>query len=281
MVASIVVASTGLTYSDFVVLTDMGYEALGLPHGSIMSYQQLLISINAAYAAAYALIPVIDRPAGSQAPQFIWNPTTQLIELFVDPSYVGVPPALQIAMTQDLQTLLNGFVYNFQDVTIGPYAIVITTQDALIQPAPAARVGLPQSLDPLPAILYKVNQQATMMCVWNTVRSVIILSSLIPARPEFVPTSTLVSNNSVSSATQRIISDFLLPPEDNPLQGRCVLEYLPTAEYRMIDLRGKSPMYSIDLQMVWTDFRGRQYPLILKPGATFAVKIMFRRKGWK
>lgn len=263
----------------FVTLTDHGYTDLGLPAGSVMSYQQLLDDVNTAYAAAYAALIV--KPAGSAAPQFIWNASEQLIDLYVDPSYVRAPPAdatLTIGMSQSLQVFLNGWITRKTQIATAQYQLVLNPSEALVQPAIGARTNLPLSVQAAPATLYKFQQQATMVGQWNNARTIIITSSLLPSRPEFIPTNVTANSNSVSSGSARIISDFLLPPETNPMIGRTILEYLPTAEYRVIDLVGDAPLYSIDMQMLWTDFLGNVYPLILAPGSTFSAKILFRRK---
>lgn len=280
LVVSIIETATSTSQNAIVSLTDHGYSQLGLPAGSVLTYQQLLDDINTALALDFAGIGV--PPVGSAPPQFIWNATEQLIDLFVDPSYVATPPALpalQIGISSTLAPFLTGFVTDFQNTAAHPYILELTPSQALLQPAIGARTNLPVSVQAAPATLYKFQQQATVVGLWNKARTILITSSLLPVRPEFVPTNVTSNNNSVSSGTARIISDFLLPPETNPMIGRTILEYLPTAEYRMIDLNGEAPMYSIDMQMFWTDFLGNVYPLILPSGGTFSAKIMFRRIG--
>lgn len=278
-IVSIVLVASNSIFSSTVTWTDYNLTELGLPRGSIMTYQQFLHDINNALAAAYALIPVIDRPAGSQAPQFIWNPVTAEIDLWVDPSYVGLAAPLVIDVSQQIQPYLSGFIYIYVGAAYQKYSLVIHDEQALVQPAAGARIGLPLSVSAAPATLYRVPQQAPVSGTWNGVRSVYITSYMLPIIPEYITTNPANDGDTISTGSERIISDFLLTPEDNPLSGRTVFEYLPTAEYRVLDLKSGAPLYSIDLNLYWVDFAGNSYPVLLKPGSTFSAKILFRKRG--
>lgn len=276
---------SGVDYTSNVQITPSSSFAT-VPLGSIFNFQKLLDDINAAYAASYALIPM--PPMGSFAPQFIWNPVTSLIELYVSADYIYASPAppigtptIQIWASFGLWEFLTGF-NNFQNgidrVDRKDVEIEVRQTTALIQPAVGLRTGIPYSLLSQTTI-YKVQQEAQQDQNWNDARSLLITTSMIPIRPEYVPTNFTTNNNSVSTATQRILSDFLIPADENVLQSRNVFQYLPTAEYRMVDLYGRTPFSTIDLQMLWTTYEGDTFPLMLDPGSSLSVKILFRRKG--
>jgi hypothetical protein len=276
----------GVDNSTLVVITPAS-SSVQLPLGSIFNFQKLLDDINAAFATSYGLISV--KPAGSAPPQFIWDPVTQLIDLWVDPSYqygTAVPPftgpTTEIWVSFALWAFLTGFD-NYQNgydrADHKDVRIEVRQTSALVQPASGSRYGIPYSLASAPTNLLRVRQEATQTQNWNVARSLQITSSLLPVLPEYVPASLTANDNAVTSATQRIVSDFLIPTEDNVMTSRNVFQYLPTAEYRMIDLNGKAPLLTIDLTFNWTDYLGNLYPLYLNPGASVSVKILFRRKG--
>jgi hypothetical protein len=272
----------GVDYTSNVVLTPSA-SYVQQPIGAVFNFQKLLDDVNTAFASSYAAIP--GPPAGSAAPQFIWNPQTQLIDLYVDANYLAAPPALptiQLWVSFGLWNYLTGFnafqntmyAVNRKDVRIeGRPSTAITL------PAFGSRDGFPASVAAVNTPLYSIQQEAQQTQNWNDARSLLITSATLPIRPEFVPTSFTSSNNAVSTATQRIISDFLIPEDQNLLQSRNVFQYLPTAQYRMADLFGRSPFYTIDFTMLWTDYAGNSYPLQLNPGDSLSVKILFRRKG--
>ena len=56
------------------------------------------------------------------------------------------------------------------------------------------------------------------------------------------------------------------------------MEYLPTAEYRMIQLGGREPIMRVNLQAWWTDFSGNSYPIELSESGSFSAKVLFRKK---
>jgi hypothetical protein len=276
----------GITYTQNVQITPSS-STINDPLGAIYNFQKLLDDINAAYAAAYALIP--GAPGGSAPPQFIWNPQTELIDLYVDDNYayttINPPftlPTIQIWASYGLYLYLTGFnifrngFYRSDKLDI---RFEVRQTSAIVQPAIGSRTGLPFSLATAPATLLLVQQEAPQSQNWNDARSLLITSSLLPIRPEYVPTNFTSSNNSVSTATQRIVSDFLIPAEGNLMSSRNVFQYLPTAEYRMIDLYGTAPFSTIDLAMSWTDYEGGLHTLLLDPGSSLSIKILFRRKG--
>lgn len=255
--------------------------------GEIFNYQDLLDEINAAYLASYNAIPV--KPANSAAPQFVWDSVTNLTELFVDPSYMyntAAPPfataTIQIWANYDLFLYLNNFdVFHngagrtdFKDARFE-----VRQTNAFVQPAVGSRTNLPFSVTAAPPTLLRVRGEAATQARWDPARAFVLTSGLLPITPEFIPTNITVSNNSVSQSAQKIISDFLVPASPNIIEARDLYQYLPTAEFRMIDLVGSSPLSTIDMQMNWVDFAGRTHPLYLAPFDVFSVKILFRRRG--
>jgi hypothetical protein len=75
-----------------------------------------------------------------------------------------------------------------------------------------------------------------------------------------------------------MITDFILPQDQNPMEAHSRIEYLPTAEYRMISLGGREAIYQVTLQAWWTSYTGAAYQIQLPPNGVFSAKIMFRRK---
>lgn len=270
----------GIDYTSNVILTPSGSFVYPQLLGGVYKFQKLLDDINTAYAASYAAIP--GPPANSAPPQFIWNPITELLDVYVDPSFIGSTPSIQLWANFALSEYLGSFNFFFNGYNLANrkdvrYEFRNTT--VLLQPAVGSRQGLPQSVQSAPATLYLMQQEAKWDPNWNQSRALVMTTGLLPIRSEFIPTNVSVNNNSISQATQSIVTDFLLPADTNVLSSRNVIQYLPTAEYRMIDLISDTPFYTIDLQMSWQDYKSNIYPLILNPGSSFSVKILFRKKG--
>lgn len=278
----------GFNYTSPVTIYPQGaFLDPKFPLGGIFRFQALLDDINKAYATSYALIP--GPPAGSAPPQFIWNPQTELIELFVDPSYMFSSPTppfttatIQIWASVALARYLSGFsafLQGYNNPDFKDILIEVLQTEATVQPAVGSRQGLPYSVSAAPANLLMVQQEAKVSQLWNSARTLLVTSNMMPVRSEYVPTNNASDSNFASSSTQTIITDFLIPSDQNVLSTRTIFQYLPTAEYRMVDLISTAPIYTIDIAMTWTDFLGNVYPLILVPNATLSLKILFRRKG--
>lgn len=253
-----------------------------IPPG-IFNYQQFLDDINRAYAAAFAAIA--GPPALSRPPLFILDPVTKLIRLFVDLNYIPSQTALPITISFDEYTYqyLSNFElmsYNlFPGHQILTYDIVINDNNAqLMPPVGAARAGLPLSVQTLPVLLYQVQQTSPGLFRWSSIRSLFLTTTLIPIRADYTPTQTTSAQNYNSSSSRPILTDFLFPESDDPSQDHGIVSYLPTAEYRLVDMGATTALNTLDFQFFWTDFRGNIYPLYLKNGESMNVKVLFRKR---
>lgn len=117
------------------------------------------------------------------------------------------------------------------------------------------------------------------------IQSILFTSSLLPISPSltgkpsvFGSNPSLVSSGNNSNIVLQL-TDLELLNEKGSDWKPAVL-YAPTAEYRLIDLFGNAPLHQIDIQVYWKDRFGNVYPLVLAPGATANIKIMFRKKSY-
>jgi hypothetical protein len=117
------------------------------------------------------------------------------------------------------------------------------------------------------------------------IQSILFTSSLLPISPSltgkpsvFGSNPSLISSGNNSNIVLQL-TDLELLNEKGSDWKPAVL-YAPTAEYRLIDLFGNAPLHQIDIQVYWKDRFGNVYPLVLAPGATANIKIMFRKKSF-
>jgi hypothetical protein len=59
-----------------------------------------------------------------------------------------------------------------------------------------------------------------------------------------------------------------------------MVNYVPSSEYRLIDLFGTSPVNSINVNIFWRNRFGTLIPVTLSSGGSANIKIMFRRKDF-
>ena len=75
----------------------------------------------------------------------------------------------------------------------------------------------------------------------------------------------------------QVISDM----STNELCYKPNLIYVPSAEYRMIDMFGENSISTFDINVFWKDKRGNLVPFTLQSGASASIKILFRLKSVK
>lgn len=266
----------GINYTQNVLLTKSQTENFNF----VYSYQHWLDNINTALALAFAAIA--GPPANQEPPIFALDPATSLIRLYVSSRYLLTDPnPITISVNDKLYRYLHGFqaffngnaLPNFKD-----YDLIVLPNNTFALPAAGQRQTYPVSIASANYVYYS-SQEKPNLGSWNPVRSLIITSDLLPTRPEFVQTD--IKSNvayNLTSTTKPILTDFIQDQSSDPA-ARGVTVYLPTAEYRMIDLYGDNPIYNVDFQIFWTDFEGNIYPIMLAPGETFGVKLMLRRRS--
>jgi len=281
----------GVVYSANVVKSPTGNTAglspdLIIP--AIYHIQNWLDDINQALISIYAAAPPF--AAFSVPPKYIYNPVTMLIELYVDGSYVPTPqppaadpaiptpPVLTISLNFILWQYLSNFEYFFNGYNPADqcaFDLTLNNTNCVTQPAVGARVGLPLQLQARPVTMYLCKQTDISIGRWNSARSLILVSNLLPIRPDNIPTNTIDPANYSSDGTLQIVSDFLLPLDPDPTTDRGIVEYLPTAQYRWVDIVSKTPLTTLDFTFYWTNFLGQTFPLYLDPYASMNIKVIF------
>jgi hypothetical protein len=90
--------------------------------------------------------------------------------------------------------------------------------------------------------------------------------------------NNLLSGGNNSNLTS-ILSDFAIAVSPSN-EYRPIIEYTPQSEYRLLDMNSCMNMNRIDIQVYWKDRYGLLHPLLLRPGCSAHVKLMFRRKDF-
>ncbi len=252
--------------------------------GYVFSFDELAVRINAALAAAFAAIPA--KPAGSVAPYLWFDPATQLFKLFYQTANYGVAPLIEIWVSQELYKYIASMPAFFAGIN-QPFdkdfrlQVETTRTGATLIPTPPGP-GFPVGIQTMTGTLAFLSQEGVSLASTNGVRSIFITSTLLPTNPESLPaTFTPDQSANYTSNSIPILSDFLITtdPAANPVVDRISVSYLPTAEYRMIQLRGRSPVKQVDISFFFTLFDGTVKPLFLFPGGYCSAKILFRRSA--
>jgi hypothetical protein len=128
-------------------------------------------------------------------------------------------------------------------------------------------------------------QEYTTTPLWNPIQSLVFTTALLPVVPELTaaPIRFGDSGSFISSGNNANLTNVLTDFEVALTKGSEYLptvNYVPSSEYRLIDLFGTSPVNSINVNIFWRNRFGALIPVTLASGANCNIKIMFRRKDF-
>jgi hypothetical protein len=120
----------------------------------------------------------------------------------------------------------------------------------------------------------------------NPVQSIVFTSTILPVVMESVGTPLILNGTSSSQISIGstanvfpVVTDFIVP--FSATNGYVPdVSYVPSGEYRLVDLYGESPANQVDIQVYWKDQYGLLHPFYLGSGCSGSLKLMFRRKDY-
>jgi hypothetical protein len=119
---------------------------------------------------------------------------------------------------------------------------------------------------------YDLIQESKALYGTSTIRRIFLKSGLLSTRPEFQ------YSNEGNDAVEQIVTDFEPNITSDDFRGNAVIQYIPQAEFRRIDLLSSLPLKRIEMEVFWQDKWGYVYPLLLPPNQFMSLKILFEKK---
>lgn len=113
------------------------------------------------------------------------------------------------------------------------------------------------------------------------IQSLVFTTTLVPVLPQLIGIPRILTNQNSSSGANDNLSNEITDLVVNLNTGTEYFPnviYLPTAEYRLIDLQGNSPLYGIQISVQWKDIYGIYHDFYLQNGCSCSLKILFRKK---
>jgi len=267
---SVTFVDTGIVPSQIVGPT----PGISFTNGLETSMQAVVDSLNSSFRD-YANLTSVAKPSD---PPYIWfNAEQELLQIFAPSSWIG--SNIEIYVNKAMRRYLRGLPFEAAYQPNGrDFRLML---ESSWQAAANDRPGFPAAIQQPYAsagLIYKT-QEAKLLSSWSASRSIYLTTDSFPVSSESIPNSVLLSNRgSVSSSSIPIVTDFIFSTDGTPAADRDRMEYLPTAEYRMIQLGGREPIMRVNLQAWWTDFSGNSYPIELAEGGSFSAKVLFRKK---
>jgi hypothetical protein len=245
------------------VITDYYYD---------YSIQHFVDMLNTALGFAWISSGLPLTYLGYTFPWFFYDSITSLMSLVV-PEYFTriIAPLIDIPiiyMNEPLQSYLSSFNLKF----IGYSQPFGREYDFILNfPTPDKRFIVPG--DPL--IYYKIVEDYSITEYFVALRKIIIATNTIPISNEFIPVPG--NNDSGIAASFPILTDFT-PQINLAGQSRSIAYYIPTSQYRLVDLIADVPLQKIDLKIYWVDITGNINPLLISVFQQASIKLAFLRK---
>jgi hypothetical protein len=215
------------------------------------------------------------------APFMLWDPSSSTAILNFDTQgydFAALDDPIKLYFNTPMYNLFSSFSatsYGFANITEGRN-FLINVYDSGFNTFRSSTNG---------ATYIQVIQEFPTAPLWNPVESIVFSTSLMPVVPEltaapavFVGGSGFSSSGNNSNVTNTLTD--LEVPLTFGWETKPVVNYAPTAEYRLADLFGESPVSSINVIVFWKDRFGSLFPLTLASGGSANIKIMFRRKDY-
>jgi len=240
---------------------------------------EVIRALNNALMLAYtSLIPSLP-PACQFPPVFhlrdnkvtLYFPVAYIangVEIFVSrDTYNDMTPAIPINSSMLPPDFINDdyFAGNGQD-------IFYDLANQAIQAPPAPRYNYPLSISTSTADYAFLESIDANLANLSSINLISLFSSNLPIRSE------LDGSNSpaISTDTSSKLSDFVVSPQ-SPYETRVLLEYLPTSQYRWIELVGSGSIKDIHLEVFYTTKYGTIFPFYILPGTHLNIKMCFSR----
>lgn len=199
--------------------------------------------------------PVDPTPPGN------YNP----IEVYMNPAMyqifssfpVIVKGSVGIVAGKNIQLIMNGFG-GANIVIFPPTAPALSQYEAL-----------------------QIVQEYSTLALWTPITSIVFTSNTLPVVPANISSPLLFINGEVynnggnNSNISQVVTDFV---SDNGVYKPNIV-YTPSAQYRLINLVGNTPIYNLDLNVYWKSRTGVLQPFKLSSGSTATIKLLFTRKG--
>lgn len=255
---------------------------------NVYTYEHFLDCINSAYIKCYNDFNThhggILAARVNQAPLLYYDSVTNLISIYMESGYNG-------STLNPIGVYMNNILFDFFDsfefLLLNSYnssngtdiQLNILAENCInlspLQPGNLARLST--WVINAGQQIWKMTQQYPSVYSWNIIESLILASS-IGVNSENIPFSNK-PGLSISNSSIFALTDFNSNlSESSNVGSRGFLQYVPTAEYRLVDVTNTSRIQNISLSIYYRDFTGGLNKLYLNPRYTMSVKLLFRRK---
>ena len=255
------------------------YETLNYQYWIYLINQTFLTcfaNLNAQVVASGLVLPTI------HAPVLSWDTVNNITIMNADVAGYNTSNANHIGIyfNPAMFQLFSSF-----PVIIQSYQTAVAGKNVQIQPlgfGGANIVEFPPSAPPASQYqAYQIVQEYSTVALWTPITSIVFTSNTLPIVPNNISAPLLFINGQIynnggnNSNISQVITDFV---SDTGIYKPQIV-YTPTAQYRLVNLVGNTPVYNLDINVFWKDRVGVLQPFRLTSGSTATIKILFQRKN--
>jgi hypothetical protein len=205
---------------------------------------------------------------------------------------------IKLYMNTPLSNLLNSFPTVFQgndqfQLTTGTEDMLVVYNNQFQNTNGGSRPSYPltpvaSTVSAIPQILLPQEHSTTIL--FSPISSLVFSTSLLPVQNTLLSkpaifnfydgvTSSNLRSSGNNNVTAPVLTDFELQGATGT-SSQTRITYTPTAEYRMLDLRGTTPVNAVEVSVFWKDKYSGLHRFNLAAGCAASIKILFRRKDF-
>ena len=248
------------------------------PYYYVYEYANFLAMINTAYQAAFVgLGGLVVLPVGAVAPWFEYESDSQRISLVAQIAFYDQALALPIGVYVNYHTFqffdaLPSNSYGNNLVNGQDFQFIIRNQyNNWYTPS-----FLPSLVPPAVPAYYRMEQEYDALVNWTSLKTLSFVSSLLPVTLEYIP-SAQDGNIGVLNSNGVVFS--LEPFYEKGSECRSLIQFQNPGEYQLINMHGRTTLNKVDISIFWGDVEGRQTLVLIPPGQSATMKLMFIRKS--
>ena len=247
---------------------------------NIYNFQYWILLVNNTFTSAYNGLNALVIGAGlvlpsTYAPVMAWDTQTSCASISAE------SPGYDDTNSSYIGIYFNPAMYNlFSSFPVYIYGID-ATQGENVRISTSNFGGT--NLIPFPPPTYtgfacQIIQEYSTIVSWTPVTSIVFTSNTLPIVPNQISAPLLFYNGNVfasggnNSNIAQVITDFVADTY------KPQIIYTPSAQYRLVNLVGNTPLYNLDIGVFYKSRTGELVPFRLSSGGTATVKILFTRK---
>jgi hypothetical protein len=256
----------------------------------VYSYDHFVNMVNNTFDSALTGLKAMGGTgaiAGATAPRLKYNYNTKQFQLWAESAYYNnsIATPIKIFVSTTFGKFFQSFnLLEYVDTTKRYQFVIRNTgfNNLVANASPATTYNTYGSgLNPYNVAMTVMEEEYETLNNFNSVQGVVITSSM-PVNAESVSSSFTGSTsggnlpNQSSNSSLKIIAEFTVG-QDTFIRGSNLV-YLPSAEYRRMDLTSTTPLNSVDFKIYFYTNDGTFYPYRLTAYESANVKMLFEKK---